>query len=635
MGWLAALAMPGLLLAQSGQAPAVPTAQATAFDTILQRVIGPASLDASSTDYDADLQRLRAALPAGDRARDARFRSVYCGSSTWRDPVQGLAYADAALALARDLNDSASQARALLCRAEYVMLTSGTQRGLADVDQALDMLDNGHEPQLLGEALETRGDILSLLGEQAKAMLDFQRARAAYRQADIPGEVESLVLSIAVAYRRMGDTEQARRYFTQALQRMQARADWEGVATNLIQLGFLQEEAGAPERAVRPFQQALDVATAHRLPDTANSALLGLAEAQINLGQGEAGLRTLERARAGFAARHDGSSEDSLQLLTGQALARQGRHADALAHYRQALPLIKRNGNERYLANVYKAQATSLEAMGHLGAALSDYKQYTELQLRLQGKMRMEQSRLLEYEYEYEIRRGEFENRRLRSEAATKQEQVHALERVRQWQWLTIVLGGLLLALLTSLAWRHGRTSRRLSRQSLIDPLTGVANRAAIEAEAIRAIERPTRAAGVVSLLMLDLDHFKAINDRHGHAAGDRVLCATTEAWQALLRGRDPLGRIGGEEFVVVCADTTLEQAIVVAERLREATTALRFDDIDPALRVTVSIGVAQSQRSGDTHEGVLARAVGDATKPLPAELTTVRTLALPASPER
>ena len=603
------LAMPGLLLAQPNPTPdtPAPSGPAAAFDEALQRVIGPGSLSATGTAYDADLERLRTTLPAGDQARDARFRSVYCGSSTWRDVVQALAYSDAALAMARDLNDTASEARALLCRAEYVMLTSGTQRGLPEVDKAVDLLANGSEPQLLAESLETRGDILSLLGEQAKAMLDFQRARAAYRQAGIPGEVESLVLSIAVAYRRMGDAGQARRYFTQALQRMQARSDWEGVATNMIQLGFLQEEAGAPERAVRPFQQALDIAIAHRLPDTANSALLGLAEAQINLGQGDAGLRTLDRARQGFAARQDGSSEDSLQLLTGQALARQGRHADALAHYRQALPLIKRNGNERYLANVYKAQATSLEAMGHLGAALSDYKQYTELQLRLQGKMRMEQSRLLEYEYE--IRRGEFENRRLRSEAATKQEQVHALERVRQWQWLTIVLGGLLLALLTSLAWRHGRTSRRLSRQSLIDPLTGIANRAAIEAEAIRAIEGAPRTGGAVSLLMLDLDHFKAINDRHGHAAGDRVLCATTEAWQALLRGRDPLGRIGGEEFVVVCADTTLEQAIVVAERLREATTALRFDDIDPALRVTVSIGVAQSQRSGDTHEGVLARA--------------------------
>ena len=607
IGWLAVLAMPGLLFAQSGPVPATPTAQQATFDTILQRVIGPGSLSASSTGYDADLQRLHAALPAGDQARDARLRSVYCGSSTWRDPIQGLAYADGALVLARDLNDTASQARALLCRAEFVMQTSGTQRGLPDMDKAVDLLGNGHEPQLLAETLETRGDILSLLGEQAKAMLDFQRARAAYRQAGIPGEVESLVLSIAVAYRRMGDVDQARRYFTQALQRMQARSDWDGVATNMIQLGFLHEESGTPERAVRPFQQALDIAIAHQLPDTANSALLGLAEAQINLGQGDAALRALERAREGFAARHDGSSEDSLQLLTGQALARQGRHADALTHYRQALPLIKRNGNERYLAMLYQAQATSLEAMGHAAAALSDYKQYTELQLRLQGKMRLEQGRLLEYENE--IRRGEFENRRLRNEASTKQDQLQALERMRQWQWMAIVLGGLLLALLTSLAWRHGKTSRRLSRESLIDPLTGMSNRAAIEAEAMRAIEAATRPGASVSLLMLDLDHFKMINDRHGHAAGDRVLRAAADAWHTVLRGRDPLGRIGGEEFVVVCADTTLEQALVVAERLREATATLRFDDIDPALRVTVSIGVAQSKRTDDTHEAVLARA--------------------------
>ena len=603
------LAMPGFLLAQPNPAPgtAAPAGAAAAFDQVLQRVIGPDSLSATGAAYDADLERLRTTLPAGDQAREARFRSVYCGSSTWRDPVQALAYSDDALARARDLSDTASEARALLCRAEYVMLTSGTQRGLPEVDKAVDLLANGHESQLLAESLETRGDILSLLGEQAKAMLDFQRARAAYRQAGISGEVESLVLSLAVAYRRMGDAEQARRYFTQALERMRSRGDWDGVATNLIQLGFLHEESGTPEHALQPFQQALDVALAHQLPDTANSALLGLAEAQIGLGQGETALRTLERARHGFAARQDTSSEDSLQLLTGRALARQGRHAEALAHYRQAMPLIKRNGNERYLADLYKAQATSLEALGHDVAALSDYKQYTELKLRLQGKMRLEQGRLLEYEYE--IRRSEFENRRLRIEAATKQAQVHALERVRRWQWVTIVLGALLLALLTSLAWRHGRTSRRLSRQSLIDPLTGVANRAAIEAEAIRAIERAPRAGGAVSLLMLDLDHFKAINDRHGHAAGDRVLCATTEAWQALLRGRDPLGRIGGEEFVVVCVDTTLEQAIVVAERLREATAALRFDDIDTEFRVTVSIGVAQSQRTGDTHEGVLARA--------------------------
>lgn len=208
------------------------------------------------------------------------------------------------------------------------------------------------------------------------------------------------------------------------------------------------------------------MAIAHQLPDTANSALLGLAEAQINLGQGEAGLRTLERAREGFASREDASSEDSLQLLT-PARPWPGRAGTQKrsAHYRQALPLIKRNGNDRYLAMLYKAQSpATLEAMGHPAAALSDYKRYADLQLTLQRKMRLEQGRLLEYEDE--IRRSEFENRRLRSEAAIKQQQVQALERVRHWQWMTIILGALLLALLTSLAWRHGRTSRRLSRKA-------------------------------------------------------------------------------------------------------------------------------------------------------------------------
>ena len=607
MGWLAALAMPGLLLAQSGQAPAVPTAQATAFDTILQRVIGPASLDASSTDYDADLQRLRALLPAGDMPREVRFRSVYCGSSKWKEPEQGLAYSDEALRLARDARDVASEARVMLCRATYIMLVSGSQRGLPEVEKAITLLQAVDEPQLLAEALQMRGDIHSLLGEQAKAMLDFQRARAAYRASGIDREVESLMLSIAVAYRRMGDWPQAQRYFTAAVKRMQDKGDWESVATNLNELGYLHGESGAPEKALASFREAERVAIKHDDAYNVNAARLGIAESQIALGQPDAALNMLRQARAGYAAEHDASSEDMLLMITGQALARRGQHAEALARYEQALPLIQQDGNERYLAMLFKAQAASKEALGQAGAALADYKRYTDLQMKLQGKMRLEQSRMLEYEYEIRLR--DFENRQLRAEATIKQQEVAALEALRRWQWLAIGLGVLLMTLLALLAWRQWRKSRRLRDLTLLDPLTGVANRRGIEREAARAIGGATRPGDSVSLLILDLDHFKAINDRHGHAAGDRVLRAAADAWHTVLRGCDPLGRIGGEEFVVVCADTTLEQALVVAERLREATAALLFDDVDPGLRVTVSIGVAQSQRSDDTHEDVLARA--------------------------
>ena len=585
-----------------------PTSTRTAaFDATLQRVVGPEWLESTFAAYDADLERLRALLPAGDMPREVRFRSVYCGSSKWKEPEQGLAYSDEALRLARDARDVASEARVMLCRATYIMLVSGSQRGLPEVEKAIALLQAVDEPQLLAEALQMRGDIHSLLGEQAKAMLDFQRARAAYRASGIDREVESLMLSIAVAYRRMGDWPQAQRYFTAAVKRMQDKGDWESVATNLNELGYLHGESGAPEKALASFREAERVAIKHDDAHNVNAARLGIAESQIALGQPDAALNMLRQARAGYAAEHDASSEDMLLMITGQALARRGQHAEALARYEQALPLIQQDGNERYLAMLFKAQAASKEALGQAGAALADYKRYTDLQMKLQGKMRLEQSRMLEYEYEIRLR--DFENRQLRAEATIKQQEVAALEALRRWQWLAIGLGVLLMTLLALLAWRQWRKSRRLRDLTLLDPLTGVANRRGIEREAARAIGGATRPGDSVSLLILDLDHFKAINDRHGHAAGDRVLRAAADAWHTVLRGCDPLGRIGGEEFVVVCADTTLEQAMVVAERLREATAALRFDDIDAALRVTVSIGVAQSQRSGDTHEGVLARA--------------------------
>ncbi len=256
---------------------------------------------------------------------------------------------------------------------------------------------------------------------------------------------------------------------------------------------------------------------------------------------------------------------------------------------------------------MFKAQAASNEALGLIAPALADYKRYNELQMKLQGKMRLEQTRMLEYEYE--IRRRDFENRQLRAQAVAKQQEVATLEAVRRWQWLALALGLLLVALLSALVWRQWCKSRQLRNLTLLDPLTKIANRPGIERETARALDASLQAGTPLSLLMLDLDHFKAINDRYGHAAGDKVLREVTAAWQAQLRGRDPLGRMGGEEFVVVCPDTTLEQALVVANRLRDAANALRFDEVDPELRISVSIGAAQARRNGDSRDALIDRA--------------------------
>jgi diguanylate cyclase (GGDEF)-like protein len=606
--WACALALllAGACAAAQTPAPREPVdTRVRAFDAVFARIVGPESLDATTEAYDADLERLRGLLPPGDAVREARLHAVYCGSSRWKNAAQGLAYSEQARRMARDARDVGSEARALLCRAGYTMQTSGSRRGLPDVDRAIALLEKGREPQLLAEALETRGDIQSLLGEQARAMIDFQRARAAYREAGIAHEVEALMQSIAVAYRRMGDVEQAHRHFTGALARMRDRGNGEAVATNLIQLGFLHVESGAPDKALAAFQEAEQVAMQHRIAYSANAARLGVAEAQIGLGQPQAALESLALARKGFLAEQDSSSDDMLLLLSGQAMARKGNHAGAMAHYQAALPLILRNGNDRYLAMLYKAQAASREALGQATEALADYKRYTELQLKLHGKARLEQSRMLEYEYR--IRQREFENRRLRQDADLRGQQLASLERMRRWQWLALALGGLLVALLSSLAWRQWRRSRGLRVLAMTDAMTGAASRIGIEDQALRALALAAQAGAPLSVLMLDLDHFKSINDRHGHLAGDRVLAAVVAAWQRQLRVGDVLGRIGGEEFLVLCPGTALDAALQVAERLREATAALRIPEIDPALQVTVSIGVAQAGHA-ETRDSLFER---------------------------
>ena len=600
--------------AQSTTQPAAPRAattvpaapSASGFDAVFAKLIGPGSMDMNWEDYEAGLQQLRVLLPRNDRLRDVQFRSVYCTSEQWTDPKLGLAYADEALRRAQAAGDLASRARAQYCRISHVQEIDGTDQALHEADRMVRMLEDSTESQLLGEALTERGSLLSQQGEQAKALLDFQRARASFREAGIDHEIDALMLWIAITYRRIGDWAQAERYFSQSLARSQDKQDWDRVVTDLVQLGYLYDESGSPEKAKASFARAVEVATTHKQPLSAATAQVGLASAHVSLGEHDAALATLAQARALFEAEQRHGSDDMLFLLTGQALAGKGQHAQAMVRYAQALPLIEKDGNQRYLALLYQARAASVEALGNASEALADYKRFATLQTSLQGKMRLEQSRLLEYEYE--IRKREFENHRLRAEASARSSQLQALERARHWQTLALLLGVLLLAVLVALAVRQHQRTRRLRTLAMTDPLTGVASRRAIEQIAGRALSEASRAGTPVALLLLDLDYFKAINDRYGHPAGDAVLRATTNAWQAQLRGRDRLGRIGGEEFAVVCVDANHEQAMGIASRLLEATRALQLPDIDPVLRVRTSIGIAEA-RPGDTRESLFARA--------------------------
>lgn len=156
------------------------------------------------------------------------------------------------------------------------------------------------------------------------------------------------------------------------------------------------------------------------------------------------------------------------------------------------------------------------------------------------------------------------------------------------------------LQLLASLTTARDDASR--------DALTGLANRRAADGLLRLEAARFLRSGAPISVLLLDLDHFKRVNDRWGHAAGDVVLRAVAGALQAELRACDLGVRYGGEEFLLLLTDTALEDAMRAAERVRRRVAALEIETEQARLQVTVSIGVAQL-RAGETVESMLARA--------------------------
>ncbi|MBV2185245.1 MAG: sensor domain-containing diguanylate cyclase [Rhizobium sp.] len=169
--------------------------------------------------------------------------------------------------------------------------------------------------------------------------------------------------------------------------------------------------------------------------------------------------------------------------------------------------------------------------------------------------------------------------------------------------------GSVYIAVLRDLTERHGY-QHELERLANTDPLSGINNRRAFTNLAGKELARCQQAQDPVSVILFDLDGFKAVNDGYGHDVGDTVICEFAQILKSVVHSGDLLARWGGEEFVLMMPDTSVERCAVIADMVRRNVESLEFGTANGvSLRITVSAGVSTAAAASESLDDLIRRA--------------------------
>jgi diguanylate cyclase (GGDEF)-like protein len=485
---------------------------------------------------------------------------------------------------------------------------------------------------LLDEAGETRGraDVLNVIawvdvqrGEYAHAThrhlqaLQIQRATG-----DVVGEANSLN-HLGVVADRAGEYGAALEYYHASLALREARGDMSAVGYSLMNIGVIHGHLGEMEGLLEHMIRALRIHENHD-PQAAAACLCNIGNAYAALGQHEEALEYLQRAVAGFRAlghvneanclselgsihekRGDHETaracyvrglemarrmggffyEPEILIRLGGLQVREGEADAGLARLHEGLELATEQGAREHVYLAHEALAEAYERHGDTARALEHHRAFhsvwrevygTETNLRIQN---------VRVRAEVQQTQREAEILREKNEALTRadEEKARLLEQLRT-------------------------QAAELERQTREDALTGVFNRRHLDTLLAVEWERALRFGRALTVAMLDVDHFKQVNDRFSHAAGDEVLRTVARILRENTRGVDVVARYGGEEFCLILVETRVDEGARLCDRLRELVQAHDWSAIRPGLAVTVSMGVA-GLHEADAPDALLAAA--------------------------
>ncbi|QSI75995.1 tetratricopeptide repeat-containing diguanylate cyclase [Niveibacterium microcysteis] len=596
------LTLAALLVALAPPSPAADAPEGTPA-TLVEQARANVRLDPEASRRYAD-----AALEALKRAPDADLevaaRLVLCDYQGERSPQAAQSEIDAANALLPKVRRRGLRAGVLACEGQLLELANKTHEALAKYDEAAQFAEGAQDAEMLADALYQRGYIRALLGQYAEGLVDQRRALALYEKLHLRSRARTAVNGIAILYNRMGDYAQAKHYYLQSLKGHIAEGARREQAVTLHNLGRAHENLGEWSEARQAFEQSLAIHNELGYPRGAAYAHRGLASVCNALGDARCADAELNKAEADAKAAPDARLRAQIQLQRGITLRLQKRYPESIAVLLVAAETFASGDSLAELRDTYRALAASYAESSDWRAAyerLVEFKNTSDTLL-----LRQLDQRFATLKVEFDTASKDQENALLTREKAVAERALAQERTVGRLQAAVIALATVLTLILATLLLRHRRTSRHMEALAHTDELTGLPNRRDI----LNRLGTLLRAAEPqpCAVLIADLDHFKPINDQYGHLIGDEILKVVAQALNATVRAPACVGRIGGEEFLILLPDTALSDAIIVAERLREQIMAIDATRWFADRPITASFGLTTAV-AGDTVSTMLRRA--------------------------
>ena len=575
-------------------------AQPQQFDELIRQIESGERYFLNLTDYQQTLAELEAALPASDPQRSHMLDRLRCTLAYADKPDAGIRYSDNKIAAAKARSDHEALADYHVCRYYLFSLLGQTAEAEHNANFSHQAASDSENPLSIAISLTLLGDIASYRGNYADAMQHYVRAYQLQRSLGYQAYINDLVLSIAATYRRMGLHQEALAYIEQAGQEFSSPAQPFRQALILHEKAYSYAELGQYELALSLFEQSMAVYQQLNEPLWQSYSKVNMVWVNNLLKRYDTALQLAEQARAELTA--NGNSDLSsaatyqglLALYHAETLIALGKAEQALEQLQIADKQLAVDDNPRYMLLLYNAKAAALAANGQFSAAYQQLRQYFSLNQQQLRQAREQHTNVLRFQFD--TARQQERNQQLNAEKQLAEQHINTLQLAQRWQYIALSLIALLFIILFSFALSLKRRNHKLHRLAMTDELTSIANRRRIMMQAEQQRVKALDTAQPLCFLIMDVDHFKQVNDRYGHDAGDTVLQQMCMAVSALLREQDYFGRTGGEEFLIVLSDTDAAQAKTIAERLRLAIAALRFSEISAQLSITCSIGISQFQ---------------------------------------